>query len=85
METLKHTIYACIILHNMIVEDERHTYGGEFDYSYDNADNNISIAETFHGPHPNLASRLKNSERFFHDFSNYPYNRKRQLKNSEIG
>ena len=22
METLKHTIYACIILHNMIVEDE---------------------------------------------------------------
>jgi hypothetical protein len=59
METLKHTIYACIILHNMIVEDERHTYGGNFDYSYDNADNDISIAETFHGPHPNLATRLK--------------------------
>ncbi|XP_058775263.1 uncharacterized protein LOC131649519 [Vicia villosa] len=35
LETLKHTIYSCIILQNMIVEDERHTYGGNFDYSYD--------------------------------------------------
>jgi len=35
METLKHINYACIILHNMIVEDERHAYGGDFDFSYD--------------------------------------------------
>jgi hypothetical protein len=59
METLKYTIYACIILHNMIVEDKRHTYGGDFDYSYDNVDNNIATAETFNGPHPNLATRLQ--------------------------
>jgi hypothetical protein len=59
METLKYTIYACIILHNMIVEDERHTYGGDFDYSYDNVDNNIATSETFNGPHPNLATRLQ--------------------------
>ncbi|XP_058771943.1 uncharacterized protein LOC131645627 [Vicia villosa] len=59
METLKHTIYACIILHNMIVEDERHTYGGDFDYCYDNAGNNNSTTETFSGPHPNLATRLQ--------------------------
>jgi len=30
---------ACIILHNMIVEDERATYGGNFVYSYDHLDN----------------------------------------------
>ncbi|XP_058784076.1 uncharacterized protein LOC131658842 [Vicia villosa] len=59
IETLKHTIYACIILHNMIVEDERHTYGGDFDYSYDNACNNNSTTETFNGPHPNLATRIQ--------------------------
>ncbi|XP_058758410.1 uncharacterized protein LOC131631656 [Vicia villosa] len=62
METLKHTIYACIILHKMIVEDERHTYEGDFDYSYDNAGNNNSTTEKFNGPHPNLATRLRRRE-----------------------
>jgi hypothetical protein len=59
METLEHIIYACIILHNMIVENERHTYGGNFDYFYDNVESDISTTEKFHGPHPNLATRLK--------------------------
>ncbi|CAI8606291.1 unnamed protein product [Vicia faba] len=43
----------------MIVEDERHTYGGNFDYSYDNMDNKNSTTETFSGPHSNLATRLQ--------------------------
>ncbi|CAK8539453.1 unnamed protein product [Lathyrus sativus] len=43
----------------MIVEDERHTYGGNFDYSYDNVDINNSTTETFSGLHPNFATRLQ--------------------------
>ena len=33
---------ACIIFYNLIVEDDRNTYVGNFDYlpSYDNVDNN---------------------------------------------
>ncbi|CAK8561843.1 unnamed protein product [Lathyrus sativus] len=36
---LKHIMNTCIILHNMIVEEECVTYGGNFDYSYDNLGN----------------------------------------------
>lgn len=43
----------------MIFEDERHTYEGDFDYSYDNVGNNNSTTETFNGPHLNLATRLQ--------------------------
>lgn len=64
METLKHTIYDCIILHNMIVEDERHTYEGDFDYSCDNVKNNNSTTETFNSPHLNLATRLQRRASF---------------------
>nr|XP_012575094.1 uncharacterized protein LOC101504036 [Cicer arietinum] len=59
MKILKRTIYACIILHNMIIEDERHTYGGDFDYFYDNMDSNVSTTETRNGHHPNLVTRLQ--------------------------
>lgn len=45
VETLKHTTYACIILHSMIVEDEEHTCGGGFNCSYDNMNNDISTTE----------------------------------------
>lgn len=39
MDTLKHIIDTCIILHNMIVEDERATYDSNFDYCYDHRGN----------------------------------------------
>ena len=35
LETLKDSMKACIILHNIIVEDERHTYLGANDFDYD--------------------------------------------------
>jgi hypothetical protein len=60
MDTIKHILYACIILHNMIVEDERHTYAGHFNYSYDQPPNNdVSTSDTHNGPHPNLAPYLQ--------------------------
>ena len=39
LDSLKRIMDTCIILHNMIVEDERATYGGNFDYSYDHLGN----------------------------------------------
>ncbi|CAK8575031.1 unnamed protein product [Lathyrus sativus] len=43
----------------MIVEDERHTYRDDFNYSYNNVDNNNSTTKTFKGPHPNLTTKLQ--------------------------
>ena len=40
LETLKDIMMACIILHNMIVEDERHTYLGANDFDYDQINDN---------------------------------------------
>ncbi|XP_024630897.1 uncharacterized protein [Medicago truncatula] len=39
LDALKRIMGRCIILHNMIVEDKRATYGGTFDYSYDHLGN----------------------------------------------
>ena len=33
--TLGEIMYACIIMHNMIVEDEREAYQGRHDYNYE--------------------------------------------------
>ena len=38
MGTMKRIILTCIILHNMIVEDERDTYNGNIDVDYDHID-----------------------------------------------
>ena len=38
LEMLKDIMMACIILHNMIVEVERHTYLGANDFDYDQID-----------------------------------------------
>jgi len=57
MNTIKHILYACNILHNMIVEDERHTYAGNF--NYDHSNNDVARNEIHNGPHPNLAPYLQ--------------------------
>ncbi|XP_050275946.1 uncharacterized protein LOC126717949 [Quercus robur] len=38
LEKLKDIMMACIIWHNMIAEDERHTYLGANDFDYDQID-----------------------------------------------
>ena len=40
--TMKNIILACIILNNMIVEDEWDMYNGNFDVDYDHIDKDIS-------------------------------------------
>ena len=59
MHTLKHIIYACIILHNMITKNEQETYNDNFDYSYDHPDNDIPTLEVFSCTHSNLATYIQ--------------------------
>ncbi|XP_057432130.1 uncharacterized protein LOC130724877 [Lotus japonicus] len=59
LHILKDIIYACIILHNMIVEDEREMYDGNIDFSYDQLENDASTPEVFSGPHPDFAMYLR--------------------------
>ena len=38
---MKDKMLTCIILHNMIIENERDTFSGNVDVDYDNVDNDI--------------------------------------------
>ena len=58
MDTLKNIIYACVILHNMIVEDERHTYAN-FDLSYDQTGSVIPPVEIYHGLHSDFQTYIQ--------------------------
>ena len=46
---MKNIIYACIILHNMVVEDECDTYQNNIDY--DSVGNSTSTVEVSLGVH----------------------------------
>lgn len=44
--TIKHIIYACIISHNTIVENKRHTYDGNLNYNHvDDATSTIEVSK----------------------------------------
>ncbi|XP_062076017.1 uncharacterized protein LOC133780162 [Humulus lupulus] len=49
-DVLKDIMYACIILHNIIVEDERDAYESLFDFNYDDGPANTLMVEVLHGP-----------------------------------
>ena len=49
---MKNIIYACIILHNMIVENEWHTYQNHIDY--DSEGNDMSTNKIYSGAYPNF-------------------------------
>ncbi|KAL0011548.1 hypothetical protein SO802_006656 [Lithocarpus litseifolius] len=53
LEMLKDIMMACIILHNMIVEDERHTHLGANDFHYDQI-NDSGPEPVSHNPTCNL-------------------------------
>lgn len=52
VNTMKPIILACIILHNMIVKDDRDTYVGNIDYDHTN--NDFSTSEISACPNPSL-------------------------------
>jgi len=52
INTMENIILTCLILHNMIVEDEWDTYNGNIDVDYDHVDKDISNVQVSFGvPH----------------------------------
>ena len=49
MDTMKDIMLTCIILHNMIIEDEQDTFNGNTDVNYDHVDNDILNVEVSGG------------------------------------
>ncbi|XP_062100749.1 uncharacterized protein LOC133806672 [Humulus lupulus] len=58
-DVLKDIIYACIILHNIIVEDERDAYEGLFDFNYDDGSADTLMVEVLHGPISDFPTMLQ--------------------------
>ena len=59
MNTMKDIMYVCIILHNMIVEDEWHTYNDNIDYSYDHLNNSMPTTEVSNDSYFDFETYLK--------------------------
>ena len=57
--TLANIMYACIILYNMIVEDERGNYSGAHDYNYDQGRHPVAPVRHEHGPIDGFANLLE--------------------------
>jgi hypothetical protein len=61
-ETLKEIMMACIILHNMIVEDERDLYFGADEFDYDQV-NDIPLEPPSHEHTVELMDFIQNHHR----------------------
>ena len=65
VQSLAEIMYACIILHNIIVEDERDTfrvrYDDDYKYDYDNG-NSTPLLNCGHGPIHGFARALQIEE-----------------------
>jgi hypothetical protein len=61
-ETLKEIMMACIILHNMIVEDERDLYFGADEFDYDQI-NDIPLEPPSHEHTVELMDFIQNHHR----------------------
>ena len=59
MDTMKDIMLTCIILHNIIVEDERDTLNGNIDVDYDHVNNDISNVEVSCGVPPDFVTYLQ--------------------------
>ncbi|XP_062099504.1 uncharacterized protein LOC133805359 [Humulus lupulus] len=58
-DVLKDIMYACIILHNIIVEDERDAYESLVDFNYDNGPTDTPTVEVLHGPISDFPTMLQ--------------------------
>ena len=56
-ETLHNIMMACIIMHNMIVEDERDEYTDEYDCDYDDMGAKVTVS---HNEAPELEAFIHN-------------------------
>ncbi|KAH1243094.1 hypothetical protein GmHk_07G020254 [Glycine max] len=59
IDTMKDIMLTCIILHNMIVEDERDTFNNNVDVDYDHVENEISNIEIYHTTSRDFATYLQ--------------------------
>ncbi|XP_062114317.1 uncharacterized protein LOC133825380 [Humulus lupulus] len=58
-DVLKDIMYACIILHNIIVKDERDAYESLFDFNYDDSPADTLMVEVLHGPISDFSTMLQ--------------------------
>ncbi|KAL5166814.1 hypothetical protein HKD37_18G051710 [Glycine soja] len=59
IDSMNDIMLACIILHNMIVKDERDTFNDNVDVDYDHVKNDISNVEVFHDTPPDFVTYLQ--------------------------